>query len=117
MGRTGGRAQPQRGLSRLHGLSGHRQQLGGQGVQVDLLAKAGAERLDGLGGVVATPVEAAVDRLLDAAAGRLEHRGHGQGGGGNNQGRVLAQEPATGLTCSARRHSTSAAPNSVSTSA
>ena len=43
----------------------------------------------GLAGVVAAPVEAAVDRLLDAAAGRLEHRGHGQGGGGHGQAGAL----------------------------
>jgi hypothetical protein len=52
----------------LHGLLHHRQQLAGEGVHVHLLAQAGAERLDRLGGVVAAAVEAAVDRLLDAAA-------------------------------------------------
>jgi hypothetical protein len=61
-------------------LVDHGQQLGPQGVQVDLVPQAGAEGGDGLGGVVAAPVEAAVHGGLDAAAGRLEQRRHGQGG-------------------------------------
>jgi hypothetical protein len=64
---------------------GHGEQLGRQGVQVDPLAQAGAEGGDRPGGVVAVPVEAAVDRGLDAAAGRLEagreaHRLHSRSG-------------------------------------
>jgi len=63
-------------------------------VQVELVAQVGAERLDRLGGVVAAAVEAPVDRLLDAAAGRLEHPGHGQGGGGHDQAGVAAEQLA-----------------------
>jgi hypothetical protein len=59
-------AQPQWSLGRLHRLLGHGQQLGGQGIQVDLLVQPAAERLDCLGGVVATAVKAAVDRAWDA---------------------------------------------------
>src|SRR6266536_6158070 len=94
MGRRDGRSKPQRRLGRLHGLVDYGQQLAGQGVQVDLLAQPGAEPLDGLGGVVAAPVEAPVDRLLDAVAGRLERRGHGQGGAGHSQAGASAQELA-----------------------
>src|SRR5829696_4508084 len=72
--------EPQRGAGRLHRLVDHGQQLGREGVQVDLLVQLAAERLDGGGGVVAAPVEAPVDGLLDPAAGRLEQGGHGQGG-------------------------------------
>jgi len=41
---------------------------------------------------VAAPVEAPVDRLLDAAAGRLEHRRCGQGGGGHHQAGLAAEQ-------------------------
>ena len=92
-GRCSG-SQPQRRLGWLHGLVDHRQQLAGQGGQVDLVAKVGAEGGDGVGGVVAAAVEAAVDPLLDAAAGRLEGGGYGQGGGGDYQAGVAAQELA-----------------------
>ena len=46
-------------------------------VQVDLVAEAGAERLDGLGRVVAAPVEAPVHDRLDAAPDGPEDRGRG----------------------------------------
>ena len=39
-----------------------------QGVQVDLVAQAGRERLHGAGGVVAAAVEAPVDQVLDPPA-------------------------------------------------
>jgi hypothetical protein len=39
--------------------------------------------------VRAAPVEAAVHGGLDAAAGRLEGGGHGQGGGGHGQAGAL----------------------------
>jgi hypothetical protein len=48
-----------------------------EGVEVDLVAQVGGERLDGLGGVVLAAVEAPVNRGLDAPAGRLEQGGHG----------------------------------------
>ena len=65
-----------------------------QAVQIDLVAQPDAERLDGPGGVVAAAVEAPVDPLLDAAAGRLEHRRHGQGGPRHDQAGTLGQQPA-----------------------
>jgi hypothetical protein len=52
-----GGSKPQRDPGRLHGLVDHHQQLGGQGVQIDLLAQMVAERRDPLGSVVAAPVE------------------------------------------------------------
>jgi hypothetical protein len=61
----------------LHRLVGYGEQLSGEGVEVDLVAQAGAVGLDGLGRAVLAPVEAPVDGLLDAAAGRLEGGGHG----------------------------------------
>jgi hypothetical protein len=57
----------------------NRQKLGRERVQVDLVTQPGAERLDGLGHVVAAPVEAPINRLLDSAAG-LKQSSHGQGG-------------------------------------
>jgi hypothetical protein len=44
--------------------------------------------------VRAAPVEAAVHGGLDAAAGRLEGGGHGQGGRGHGQAGALGQQPA-----------------------
>src|SRR4029450_5905027 len=73
------RSQPERRLGRLHGLVDYGQQIGGQGGQVDLVTQAGAEGLDDPGRVVAAAVEAPVHGLLDAAAGRLEGGGYGQG--------------------------------------
>ena len=66
-----------------------------QGVQVDLVAQPGPEGLDDPGRVVAAAVKPPVHRSLDAAAGRLEQRGHGQSGGGHNQAGALGgQQPA-----------------------
>src|SRR6266545_4789963 len=86
----------QRGTADLRGpaLPVVGRQLGGQGVKVDLLMQPGTEHLDGPAGVVATPVEAPVDRLLDAPAGRLERRGHRQGRPGHHQRGVLAEQLA-----------------------
>jgi hypothetical protein len=67
LGRAGGRSKPQRHLGRLHRLVDHTQQLNQERVEVDLLAQPVAEVIDGIGGVVAAPVEASVDRALDAA--------------------------------------------------
>jgi hypothetical protein len=66
-----------------------RDELGHEGIEVDLVAQAGAERLDGLGGVVAAPVEALIHGALDATAGRLQQRSHGEGGGGHGQGGAI----------------------------
>src|SRR4029450_1867572 len=79
---------------RLHGLVDRGQQLVREAVQGDVVTQGGGEGLDGPGRVVAAAVEAAVDRGLDAAAGRLEQGGHGQGGPGHGPtGRAVA-EPA-----------------------
>jgi len=91
---TAGSSKPQRHLGRLHRLLDHRQQLSRQRVQVDLVPEAGAERRDRAGGVVAAPVEAPVDRGLDAAAGRLEHPGDRQRRGGHDQAGLPAEELA-----------------------
>src|SRR5215216_1450459 len=80
-------SKPQRDQAWLCGLVNDRKQLGGEGVKVELVAQTGAEGLDGLGRVVAAAVEAAIHDRLDAAAGRLEQGGHGQGGAGYGQGR------------------------------
>jgi hypothetical protein len=64
--------KPKRRRGRLHRLVDHPQHPGRARVQIGLVAQAGAERLDGLGRVVLAAVEAPVDPLLDAAAGRLE---------------------------------------------
>ena len=48
-----GRSHSDAWVGWLHGLVDHGQDLGGQGVQVDLVAQAGAERLDHPAGVVA----------------------------------------------------------------
>jgi hypothetical protein len=53
-------------------LVNDREQLGREVVQVDLIAQPTGERFDGPGRVVLASVEAAVHRLLDAAAGRLK---------------------------------------------
>ena len=55
-GRRSSRSQPQRRPSGLHGLVDHGPELGRERVQVDLVAQAGAEGGDGLGGVVAAAV-------------------------------------------------------------
>src|SRR4029453_4866889 len=51
-------SKPQGRHGWLHCLVGHRQQLGREGVQVDLVSQPGAEGLDGLGRVVLAAVEA-----------------------------------------------------------
>jgi hypothetical protein len=56
------------------------------------------ERLNGLGGAVPAPVEAPIDSVLDASAGRLEQGGHGQGGGGYRPARRRAAESAEQLS-------------------
>jgi hypothetical protein len=78
-------------------VADHRQQLGLQGPQVDLVPQPGREPLDGAGGVVAAAVEAAVHRLLDAAAGRLEQGGNGQGGRGHRPAGGGLADPARQL--------------------
>ena len=88
------RSKPECDLGRFHGLVNDREEFGREGTEVDLVAQAGAERPDSPGHVVAAPVEAPVHRLLDAAAGRLEGRGHGQGGGGHREAGAVGQETA-----------------------
>src|SRR4029453_4231600 len=83
--REGG-PQAKRGPGRLHGRGDQGQQLGREGVQVDLLVQPAAERLDGGGGVMAAAVEAPVDQVLDPAAQRL----------GGGRGRPGGSGPGTG---------------------
>jgi hypothetical protein len=45
-------------MGRLHGLVNDHEEVGREGVQVDLLVQPSAEGLDGLGRVVAPSVEA-----------------------------------------------------------
>jgi hypothetical protein len=47
-----GRVEAQRDPGRLHGLANDRQQLGGDGVKIDLVAQPGAEGVDRPDGVV-----------------------------------------------------------------
>jgi hypothetical protein len=47
-------------------------------IQVDLVAQAGGERLDGLCGVVLASVEAAINRGLDTPPSRAKDRRCGQ---------------------------------------
>jgi hypothetical protein len=63
-----------------------------------LVAEARAEPLDSPGRVVLTPVEAQVDRLLDAATGRLEQGGNGQGRRGHGPARRPPADPAGQLS-------------------
>jgi hypothetical protein len=87
-------SKPQQDPSWLHGLVDH----GRQRVQVDLVAQADAERLDRLGGVVLAAVEPPIhNRLLDAAAGRLEQRRHGQGRAGHRPARRTPTHPTESL--------------------
>src|SRR6266545_4691707 len=88
-----GGSEPQRGAGRLHRLVDHREQLGSETVEVDLGMQPGAECLDGPGRVVAAPVEAPIDGLLDAPAGRLEQAGDGQSGAGHCPARRLGADP------------------------
>src|SRR6266545_7011447 len=84
-------SQPERCPGRLHGLLDHRQQVGSQRVQVDLLAQPRAERVDGPCRVVAAAIEATVDQPLDASAGGLEEGGQRQGRRGDDQAVVPAE--------------------------
>ena len=90
-------SKPERDLGWLHGLVHDRQQLAGEGVEVDLLAEAGGERLDGLGGVVLAAVEAAINHLLDPAAGRLKQGRHRQSGAGHRPARGFGADRAREL--------------------
>src|SRR5262245_57984347 len=62
---AGIRAEPEEGLGGLDGLGDHGQQLAVERVQVDLVAQADREGVHRAGGVVAAPVEAPVDQVLD----------------------------------------------------
>ena len=63
----------------LHRLVDDRAQLAAERVQVDLVAQARRERSECRLGVVAAPVEPAIDERLNAPAGRAEERGDGEG--------------------------------------
>ena len=66
-------------------MDGHFQ-IGGHARDVDLVAQAAGERVDGPLGVVSRPVEAAVDDRLDTAAQRLEERGDDERRGRDGDG-------------------------------
>ena len=89
-----GGSKPERDPGRLHSLVHDRQQLVREGIEVDLVAQAGGEHLDCRSRVVVASVEAAVNHLLDAAPGRLEQRGHGQGRSGHDQAGLSPEELA-----------------------
>src|SRR5690242_5879327 len=75
-----GRAQPDRHVRGLHRVVDHVAELAHERVEVDLLAQAQAEAVQRPRGVVAAPVEAAVDERLYARAHRAEQGGDGERG-------------------------------------
>ena len=90
--------QPLRHLRWLHRPPYRRDKVGAQRVEVDLVAHAGGERLDGSGRVVPAAIEAAVDDRLGATPGRLEQRGDGQGGARDHPVRRVAAHLAERLS-------------------
>src|SRR5215831_470779 len=86
---------PQRDTRRLHGVIDKRQQLGRQGVQVDLLSGSGNERLDRARRIVFTSVKALIDSLADAAQRWAEQCGNGQ---------CRSCDGDFGSTCQRRQH-------------
>src|SRR4051812_19995270 len=71
-------AQPQRDMGRLHCFVHDVAELEPERVEVALLAHPRAEALERTGGVVAAPIEAPVDPVLDPSAGRPKQRRHRQ---------------------------------------
>src|SRR3954451_12134058 len=67
--------EPERHVLRLDGLVDDADELALHGVEGELVAQPAAEALQRSRGVVAAAVEAAIDRRLDARAGRAEQRG------------------------------------------
>ena len=63
-------------MGRLHGVVDHGADVGGQLVQVELVAQLVGEAFEGAGGVVARAVEAAVHDALDARPEGAEEAGH-----------------------------------------
>jgi hypothetical protein len=82
---------------RLHRLVHHGEQLGRQGVQINLVAEADAEGLHRRGRVVPAAVKAPVDHCLRAASGRLEQGRHDQGRPSHHPARRVAAHPAEQL--------------------
>ena len=70
--------QPERDVGRLHGVVHDGPQLDAERLEVDLVTEPAAELLEGQRGVVALPVEAAVDDRLDPRAQRPEQRGNSE---------------------------------------
>jgi hypothetical protein len=98
-GVRGGWAEPQGDQRWLHRLVDYGQHLRRDRVKIDFLTQPRVERLDGLGGVVSTAVEATVDPILEAPSERLEQRDdderrdcHGQRGVGVHGGQDLPQD-------------------------
>ena len=63
----------------MDGARHDRSELAAQRIEIELLAQALAERVDGRLRVVGGPVEATVDRPLDPAAKRLERDSDSEG--------------------------------------
>ena len=75
-------------------------QLGAERAEVDLVAQPRAEkRLERSLRVVLAPVEAPVDHLLDARAGRAEQRRDGERRAGDREVRALGERPLS-ASCS-----------------
>ena len=70
-------------MGRLHRLVDDGAEIGAELVEVDLVAETLAECVEGLFGVVAAAVEAAVDEGLDSSSGGAEEGGDGEGGAGD----------------------------------
>src|SRR5258708_29966380 len=64
--------QPHARVRGLHRVADRADELGADGIEVDLVAQLDAERVERARGVVARAIEAAVDRVLDATAQPLE---------------------------------------------
>ena len=67
---SAGIVEPERGGGGLHRLADRAEEVGREGIELDLLAEAGAERLERALRVVAAAVEASVDERLHARAQR-----------------------------------------------
>src|SRR5215217_5352214 len=91
---SGIRAQPHRDVGWLHGFPYDPYELASKGVEVRLVSELGREALQRLYRIVLPTVEAAVDKALDAAPGRVEQGGYRQGGGHDHELGTLAGQGA-----------------------
>src|SRR5918997_1115079 len=88
------RTQPQRDMNWLHRPPHDPDEVVAQGVEIRLVPKLGREGLQRLYRIVLPPVEAAVDKALDAAPQRVEQGGYRQGGGHHHELGSLAAQSA-----------------------